>query len=200
MHLKPKVFADQIFYFESLIPDSHFIVDAIETSDKDLTGFEVISPWQEWKTNDDINPYFFGQQKQINKQYWAASSTTLQEIVQTLEMYLHEAGKYYAEHMGIDYIEPSPLSISKYSLNKSMGPHVDSYDTPGVYPLMSGVIYLNESDGGELHFPKQNILLKPQAGSIIIFPSVEPFFHESMPVKSGWKYIAPVFWIKRDQQ
>jgi hypothetical protein len=127
----------------------------------------------------------FGKQKQINKQYKNNSSETLQNIVETLETYLHEAGKYYASKMGFEYIEPSPLSISKYASNKSMGPHVDSYDTPGVFPMMSGVIYLNESDGGELNFPQQNITIKPKAGSIVIFPSVAPFFHESLPVQSG---------------
>jgi len=197
MNLKPKIFADKIFYFESIIPNADTIISTIEESDKNLTGQELITPWKDWKTNDEINPYFFGQQKQINKGYWDVSSKELQGIVENLETHLQEAGRYYAQHMGLDYIEPSPLSISKYSLNKSMGPHVDSYDTPGVFPLMSGVIYLNESDGGELHFPKQNVIIKPKAGSIVIFPSVKPFFHESTPVKSGWKYIAPVFWVKR---
>jgi predicted 2-oxoglutarate/Fe(II)-dependent dioxygenase YbiX len=122
----------------------------------------------------------------------------IKNIVYQIESKLFEAGKYYAKALGIEYINPSNLSFSKYAQGKTMGPHVDSYDTPGVYPLMSGVIYLNESDGGELDFPEQNVRIKPKAGSIVIFPSVAPFYHQSLPIQSGWKYIAPVFWVKRD--
>jgi hypothetical protein len=37
--------------------------------------------------------------------------------------------------------------------------------------------------------------LKPEAGSILIFPSQEPYSHTAHIVKSGWKYLIPGFWI-----
>lgn len=197
MILKPKIFADRIFYFESIVPNPDKIIADIEETDSSLTGYELITPWMDWKTNEEIDPYVFGKQKQINKQYWDNSSNKLKNIVETLEFFLHKAGMHYAKQIGFEYFDPYPISISKYSANKSMGPHVDSYDTPGVFPIMSAVMYLNDCDGGELNFPNHNILIKPKAGSIVIFPSVAPFFHESTPVKSGWKYIAPVFWVKK---
>ena len=77
-----------------------------------------------------------------------------------------------------------------------MGPHIDSYsDSPK--EVLSIVLYLNNNyEGGELYFKNQNIKIKPEAGSLIAFPSVDPYFHESMPVLSGIKYISPGFWIK----
>jgi hypothetical protein len=39
-------------------------------------------------------------------------------------------------------------------------------------------------------------MIKPEAGSVIVFPSVEPFYHQSMPLKTGTKYMVPAFWIK----
>jgi predicted 2-oxoglutarate/Fe(II)-dependent dioxygenase YbiX len=62
---------------------------------------------------------------------------------------------------------------------------------------MSAVIYLNDDyEGGELRFPEQDVMIKPEAGSVIVFPSVEPFYHQSMPLKTGTKYMVPAFWIK----
>jgi hypothetical protein len=44
MNLKPKIFADKIFYFESIIPNADTIISTIEESDKNLTGQELITP------------------------------------------------------------------------------------------------------------------------------------------------------------
>jgi len=77
-----------------------------------------------------------------------------------------------------------------------MGPHVDDYGN-GDDPNISVVLYLNDDYvGGELFFREQGVKIKPEAGSIVIFPSVEPYYHESLPVESGIKYMAPGFWRK----
>ena len=36
----------------------------------------------------------------------------------------------------------------------------------------------------------------PTAGSIVIFPSNEPYYHESKEIKRGIKYMSPGFWYK----
>lgn len=54
---------------------------------------------------------------------------------------------------------------------------------------VSLVAYLNDDyEGGELHFSKQDILYKPNAGDLVIFPSNYMYPHRAMPVKSGTKY------------
>ena len=78
-----------------------------------------------------------------------------------------------------------------------MGPHVDNYGQPNLQTLMSAVAYLNDDyEGGELHFPEQNVTIKPSAGSIVVFPSEAPFYHQSLPVTKGAKYMSPAFWTK----
>ena len=60
-------------------------------------------------------------------------------------------------------------------------------------------MYLNDDyTGGELNFKDQGIKIKPSAGSIAVFPSRSPYFHESLPVLSGEKYMTPGFWENRD--
>jgi predicted 2-oxoglutarate/Fe(II)-dependent dioxygenase YbiX len=105
-------------------------------------------------------------------------------------------GNDYARKNNLSIAKPSALSISKYAEGSSMGPHVDDYGTnPRVKPIMSAVLYLNDDyEGGELNFKDQNITIKPEAGSVVIFPSVEPFYHESKEIISGNKYMCPAFW------
>ena len=84
------------------------------------------------------------------------------------------------------------------------------------------IIYLNDDyEGGELSFSvKDGVLtstdnaasedfesdknigkltfsVKPEAGSVIIFPSESPYSHTAHLVKSGLKYMVPSFWLNK---
>ena len=54
---------------------------------------------------------------------------------------------------------------------------------------VSLVAYPNDDyvDGG-LHFQHQDLLVKPRAGDLYIFPSTYMYSHRAMPVTSGTKY------------
>lgn len=57
------------------------------------------------------------------------------------------------------------------------------------------VFYLNDDyEGGELHFPKQNIAFKPKARAAYFFPGDKNFIHGVNIVKSGCRYTFPLFW------
>ena len=79
-----------------------------------------------------------------------------------------------------------------------MGPHVDSSDPTNIkHPIISGVIYLNDDYlGGDIVFPNQNVTIKPKAGSLLLFPSSEPYVHHPHKIDGGVKYIVPLFWYK----
>lgn len=54
---------------------------------------------------------------------------------------------------------------------------------------VSLVAYPNDDyEEGGLHFQHQNLLVKPKAGDLYIFPSTYMYSHRAMPVKSGTKY------------
>ena len=60
---------------------------------------------------------------------------------------------------------------------------------------MSMVAYLNdEYEGGELEFINFDLKIKPQKGSVILFPSAFPYAHIAHPVDIGTKY-AMVTWF-----
>lgn len=57
---------------------------------------------------------------------------------------------------------------------------------------ISTILYLNDDyNGGELYFPYPDILIKPSAGSLIIFPSNFIYAHEVKSIKSGIRYSFP---------
>jgi hypothetical protein len=197
MPTKPEIYADKIHYYKNVIEDPAQLIAQIEESDSELTADDPITTWNDWVTSGDGDPYVFGNIKHTDETKLGTGSDACIFIHRTLKTALANAGKDYAEQQKIEYIDPMPISISKYRTGADMGPHVDDYGQDGVSPLMSAVIYLNDDyEGGELRFPEQKVMIKPQAGSIIVFPSVRPFYHQSMPIKTGIKYMVPAFWIK----
>lgn len=57
------------------------------------------------------------------------------------------------------------------------------------------VFYLNEDyEGGELFFPKQDVVLKPKARAAYFFPGDKNFIHGVNKVISGCRYTSPWFW------
>lgn len=55
--------------------------------------------------------------------------------------------------------------------------------------VLSLVGYLNDDyEGGELHFDKLGLTIKPKAGDLYLFPSSYVYSHAAMPVTSGTKY------------
>lgn len=54
---------------------------------------------------------------------------------------------------------------------------------------ITAILYLNsEFEGGEIHFPKQGVELRPSAGTLLIFPSNRNFPHEVKPIVRGYRY------------
>lgn len=85
-------------------------------------------------------------------------------------------------------------SILKYEHNQKYVHHLDD----GVLTprKISGVGYLNDNfTGGELDFDKLEFKYYPMSGDIVLFPSVAPYSHASLPVIDGTKYSVVNWWI-----
>jgi alkylated DNA repair dioxygenase AlkB len=96
---------------------------------------------------------------------------------------------------------PNEVTIRKYFPPAQMGPHIDCEEDDDEARLTASIVlYLNDDYvGGDLAFPEQDIKIKPEAGSLVIFPSVKPYFHASTPLVSGNKYMCPAFMFKRSK-
>lgn len=63
-------------------------------------------------------------------------------------------------------------------------PHIDKYTDPSI--AYATILYLNDDYlGGELFFSDKDFKIKPEPGSLLIFPGTDEFKHGVNPVKAG---------------
>lgn len=88
-------------------------------------------------------------------------------------------------------------SLLRYNVGDYYGEHADcSTVDGGRLRVVSAILYLNDDyEGGGLVFPRQDVEVKPDAGSMILFPSFGTHPHEALPVTKGTKY-AVVTWLR----
>lgn len=110
---------------------------------------------------------------------------THEKIFQSLKQCIDDYGAYWG--VGIQFYES--FNFVKYD---GPGTHfkVHADHGPTYVCTVSAVIYLNDDyEGGEISFPRfDNLVIKPQAGDIVIFPSTYIYEHASEDMISGTKY------------
>jgi len=181
-------------YYDMIRPS---IIEDIELLDILSDPNSTIPKWKTWYPSgaEGQESLAFGYQKRMTDHLSPdRKDDSYAEIYWEIFNAIVSASEDYASRHEIEIGRLAPLSISKYKAGASMGKHTDSNGSEGPQTV-SVVCYLNDNyEGGQIRFEDQGIEIKPRAGSIVIFPSKPPFFHESMPVISGWKYISPGFW------
>lgn len=191
-----EIFADEIFYFKGVIQDPYLLLRDIEDTEETLLSTDAITKWYEWQSSS--NEYVFGQKKDMHLSRLASSSDTVKRIVDKIEQAVIYVESEYLKHKDRVIGEYAPVCINKYFTGKMMGPHVDGHDGAPNNPVMSAVIYINDDyDGGTIDFPNQGVCIKPEAGSVVMFPSTQPFVHSPNEILSGEKVMCPAFWFIR---
>lgn len=200
--LELEIFADKIFYYKNAMTNPQTIIDFIESTDEEIDDSMGIGQWEDWKTSSE-DPYHFGEKKLINSTAAENSTKEIKEIYEKIINSINSVIEDYQNRTNEDIGDLQSFGISKYYPGAEMGPHVDfdikSVDSAKIKltPTISAILYLNDDyEGGNLYFMEQKIDIKPEAGSMVIFPSVKPFFHESKKIKNGQKYMIPLFCYK----
>lgn len=100
-----------------------------------------------------------------------------------------------------------PLQLLHYGSGGHYIPHVDAEtlytDEEGLELWektldrdLSVVYFLNDDfEGGELFFPKLDLLIEPEAGTLVCFPSDHNYIHGVKPVTTGRRY-SVVTWMR----
>jgi predicted 2-oxoglutarate/Fe(II)-dependent dioxygenase YbiX len=103
----------------------------------------------------------------------------------------------YAEKYSIqENLWHEGYNVLRYEEGDQYKEHYDGSTSIG--RAVSAICYLNDDyEGGELEFVNFGVTIKPQAGTLLLFPSNYAYKHIAHPVKSGTKY-ALVTWL-RDQ-
>lgn len=93
----------------------------------------------------------------------------------------------YSKRFSINGLRGGDWSLLRYETDNMYHQH---YDASAQYPrVVSLVMYLNDDfDGGEIEFKEFGLKVKPEAGTLLLFPSSYIYMHEVHPVKYGIRY------------
>ena len=189
---------NNIIYYKNVLADPKAFVDKIEYLESFNDNTLQLSKWKTWKASDQDTEYGVSKDGMFsNMQYKNELDLQTSTLVYNIKSISDLCFVNYAYNTGVRQLKlPDYFSIRKYNSLADMGKHVDAEDpTDKSHPVVSGVLYLNDQyEGGEIYFPEQNIKIKPEAGSLVMFPSYRPYFHHPLPVTSGNKYMVPFFW------
>lgn len=166
---------DGIALFKNHYVRSEEIIDLAESSGK----------WRDGTAGQGVNPNL--------------RMTDIHDIDQNdplhkdiLESFIDGINEYSKFYPGLNITTGEHLRVGRYRPNGFYAPHIDA---KGAERVLSGILYLNEDfEGGELLFPRFNIAIKPEEGMLVLFPSNFIYVHQSLPIKSGTKYIT-VTWF-----
>lgn len=193
-----------IFYFENVISYEKEFLEILNKLDEIPESYIRIPKWDSWYASND-NSYHYGDRKLIVKD--RLNLSTGSDILDKNTLYIMNSIYMAPEMCALKYCEItgtnkeeinldlSHITLKKYYTGQGMGPHYDGQDGDS-YLKFSLVTYINDDyEGGELVFPNHGVTIKPKAGSLVMFPSQEPYIHQAMPIKSGYKYIYNTHWI-----
>jgi hypothetical protein len=204
--------ADGMIYYKNAVPNPQSIIDNIESLEekrKNSKGYvsKYVKPWTVWDYDNggdqrtffclqkflpnpkDIDPSdtFYNEQLQISKSLFDPLEDTLNHYF-TLYPFAKTAIKSREDMM----------HVLKYEKAGFLPKHSDHGKSSRV---LSVLLYLNEDyEGGEISWPDVGVTLKPEAGSIIYFPSNYVFTHEVAPIISGVRYALPNWFHNRKER
>lgn len=189
--------------YKNAIPDPQKIIDTIEDVDRrfqnkehelDFKSFTRVEAWHPWTYGElffnlqkffpeskDLDPkdYFYNEMKYI-------ADTLYGSLERAFHHYTNILYPFAAKNIKA---REETIHLLKYAKSGHLPAHQDQGISSRV---LSSVMYLNNNyEGGEIEFRQSNVKIKPDAGSIIFFPSNFLYVHEVHPITDGYRYAMP---------
>ena len=186
-----------LVYFKNAITSPEEIIKNVENLNKRFLDNEhenkntLVNDWSSWSYGDTHFCWqkFFLPPNSIDKNdyYYKELLDLSNKLFNPLDKYLLEYKEIYP-FLNIKSRDDS-MHLLKYEKSGHLPPHQDH----GVSTrTLSVLMYLNDDyEGGNIVFKHSNISLKPEAGSILFFPSNFLYVHEVQEITNGIKYSLP---------
>ena len=180
-----------IWVYKNVIPNGKEVID---TMSKILDGSDQFFKWTPAYVGYGVlmpeyrDCYDFKYKPTDMKSYGSPKLEAVNDLYNNLYYRQLQPVKDYTLKYNIGELRYwEAMNLVKYGPNQHFQEHVDhgySYNC-----TVSLVAYLNDDySGGELYFRLQNLMIKPEAGDLFIFPSNFMYPHRAMPVGEGTKY------------
>jgi Rps23 Pro-64 3,4-dihydroxylase Tpa1-like proline 4-hydroxylase len=189
-----------LVYYKNAIPDPQFIIDTVNSVDDRFSSNEhkdlptEVKAWNAWTYGNMTFNWqkFFPESKDISPQDYYGKE--MRAVADMLYSSLDRAFDHYSNTLypfASKNIKNREESI--HLLKYEPGGHLPAHQDQGVSSrVLSSVMYLNDNyEGGEIEFKQSGVKIKPEAGSIIFFPSNFLYVHEVYPITSGSRYSMP---------
>lgn len=186
---KSEVLAPGIVVYKNVIKNEFDIINRLE----DVLNSDNVYKWSDATVGygfkkpeyrDCLNFKFKKEDLRKNDD----DSNELKNIWQDCYDSMYQAVSDYSyQHNLVELQYWEAMNFIKYNTGQHFEEHTDhgfSYNA-----TVSLVAYINaDYEGGELYFRLQDLMYKPEAGDLIIFPSNFMYPHKAMPVNKGTKY------------
>jgi hypothetical protein len=202
---KAEFFAEKILVMKNVLTQEE--ADMVIDYHKNMDAFlgeednQIIKKLEPWKTSSIDHPHVYGTKRSAEWSPARANNTTDLRVLgyfNWVKDLFYKVGEFYHESLGIDYENGAhwtDFSTFQYTNGQEMGPHVDYDGEPYLAPVATGLLYLNsDKKGGDLYFKDQDVFVESSMGTLVIFPCVKPFFHQSTLITEGEKYHIGTAW------
>jgi hypothetical protein len=189
-----------LVYYKNAIPNPQFIIDTVNSVDERFSSGEhgdsptEVKAWNAWTYGTMTFNWqkFFPESKDISPHDYYGKE--MKAVADVLYSSLDKAFEHYSNSIypfAAKNIKNREESI--HLLKYEPGGHLPAHQDQGVSSrVLSTVMYLNDNyEGGEIEFKQSGVRIKPEAGSIIFFPSNFLYVHEVYPITSGSRYSMP---------
>ena len=191
------IVAGSIAVYENVWQDSQVTIDDVVSLTSDISSNVRFSPSQ---TNGDAE--IGNEFHQSIRTSHGLSVTGFAKVNETFRQINNRCYELISSavhnYKGIFKIEEEIKDIEAYGLLRYSGGEQYKFHYDGGTESkrsISVLIYLNDDyEGGEIEFPNFKTIIKPKAGTLILFPSNYAYGHIAHPVTSGTKYVI-VTWL-----
>jgi Rps23 Pro-64 3,4-dihydroxylase Tpa1-like proline 4-hydroxylase len=190
-------------YYKNIIKDPALLIKQIEELDKqyvnDNTPLKTsVKPWVAWTYGEGEDKQMFCWQKFIPqvKDISPVDIYRDEQINISSQLFgaLEDTMKHYSTQL-YPFAEKNIKSRehTMHLLRYDSSGHLPAHQDQGISSrILSVLLYLNDDyEGGEIEFRHSGIKFKPEAGSVLFFPSNFLYVHEVYPVTKGPRYALP---------
>lgn len=195
-----------LVYYKNVVGNTQQIIDNIEDLDEkyrnspELHDRTVVQQWTPWINDSAGTNEVFCWQKFIPTMEQISDDDAFKDEQRNISIRLHGAIDDALNHYS-NILYPFAAknvkskehasSLLRYDKSGFLPPHQDQGVSTRV---LSVLLYLNDDyAGGEITFRQSNVTIKPEAGSLIFFPSNFLYVHEVASVIKGPRYALPTW-------
>jgi hypothetical protein len=189
-----------LVYYKNAIPNPQNIIDVVNNVDSRFLANEHKESYTSVQT---WIPWTYGNLHFNDQKFFPEPEMLSQEDYYYKEMLEATTQMYSSLNLAFEHYSTSIYPFAGPNIkNREESIHLLRYGKTGHLPahqdqgvssrVLSSVMYLNDSyEGGEIEFVNSGVRIKPEAGSIIFFPSNFLYIHEVYPITEGYRYSMP---------